>query len=930
MDRASWISSRPLALVILWFLFTCTVNAIHIPSNVKSLNSSGSQFQKRDDKVKLRILPLGASLTWGYLSDTGNGYRKPLRDQLRYDGYEVDMVGSKNNGNMKDNDVEAHTGDVITKIQEAGQNSLSYKPNVVLINAGTNDCRKNDVKGVGDRIHDLIKSLRKGDDMKDALIVMSTLLPSNDKDTAKNQPEANRQYRKLVKDLSDDGENILLADMDPESPDPGHNWIKYPNDYKHSDGTTDDTHPNDYGYSKMAAVWYKTIKKAVSKDMIKDPVETKGGGSCEKDYGSGSSAGGLTQDGSGDDDGTYYHDSESRRTILEVDSPASKDFIFARLFSRDRDDLLNWEEKEDNIIFHVWKNTGDGEKPYKSIDHAAVNIFCNPAGVRFVDVNGDGLDDYVCLGKEGNAYVDINQGDGKGDSPPSFKEIGKIKDSEYSQNKVRLADMDGDGRVDYCGVEGDGDIYCWRNGGTGDKPEYWQSLGKVFNGEDMGDINGVRFEDLNGDGRDDWLWLDDEGETTTWTNSRSCNKTDEGDNFNIIWRRGYQDGQDSGPTHNGVGEKDGERSEVHFARVYGEPQNFGLLGRQDYVWIENTDDGVSVHVWKSKGYGAAKIKGTSDMDMYLSKQPGAFLADFLSVYCSADGNRYCNMMGHTNGLMDYVWIRSRGEMRLYPNKGETKVSKGDSFWGPNKIIWDPLNEAIHKKLDRRDLHLVDWDGDGACDIIWTDPDDKNRVKLWRNKIKTAKADDDFKWEYDDNPASDLSCDEKRGVDPFDTPVRFADITGNGKGDYLCMAKDGSTSGYVHKDDDSWEHVTQFKYSEDKDRANLQWADVNGDGKADLVHTDKFNGDGSIWYNKGAKEVKGSSYEWDGVGVKFQGASAGSCTYFPDLDGDGRADMHSIKHSLDNTAETWFNTCKHSNRKGDDGSIKDPKLPVMPT
>jgi hypothetical protein len=33
-------------------------------------------------KVPLRTLPLGASITWGYLSSIGNGYRKPLRDEL--------------------------------------------------------------------------------------------------------------------------------------------------------------------------------------------------------------------------------------------------------------------------------------------------------------------------------------------------------------------------------------------------------------------------------------------------------------------------------------------------------------------------------------------------------------------------------------------------------------------------------------------------------------------------------------------------------------------------------------------------------------------------------------------------------------------------------------------------------------------------------
>ena len=51
----------------------------------------------------LRVMPLGASITVGYMSSDGNGYRKYLREQLRYAGWGVDMVGSLANGTMNDN-----------------------------------------------------------------------------------------------------------------------------------------------------------------------------------------------------------------------------------------------------------------------------------------------------------------------------------------------------------------------------------------------------------------------------------------------------------------------------------------------------------------------------------------------------------------------------------------------------------------------------------------------------------------------------------------------------------------------------------------------------------------------------------------------------------------------------------------------------------
>lgn len=224
------------------------------------------------------------------------------------------------------------------------------------------------------------------------------------------------------------------------------------------------------------------------------------------------------------------------------------------------------------------------------------------------------------------------------------------KHEGYPQARVRLADIDGDGRGDYCIIDDGGNVHCWRNGWVHDIPEYWQPLGLRFTAKGMGDVKGVRFEDINGDGRDDWLWVSDIGATTTWTNSRSCAPGKLGDGLNVAWRQGFLKGQSSGPTHLGVREygDSGLRDRVFFARVYGEPQEFALLGRQDYVFMQHTrlENGkhqFDVRVWKNTGRGATKLK--------------------------ADGNKYCNMKGHQDGREDYVWTRSTGVMTLYPNAG---------------------------------------------------------------------------------------------------------------------------------------------------------------------------------------------------------------------------------------------------------------------
>ncbi|KAF5856297.1 hypothetical protein ETB97_007533 [Aspergillus alliaceus] len=250
-------------LLFLWFLLLSAVSSTAIPLR----QNFGNKIETRADKVPLRILPLGASITWGVNSATGNGYRKPLRDQLTSAGWEVDMVGTKHHGSMKDNDVEAHSGDTIKQVEEAALGSLKYKPNLVLINAGTNDCRLNvSIPETGERMRHLIESILDAEDTRDTTIVLSTLIPSVLKKIEASRPSVNRQYQDLVRRMQKEGIHIVLADMDPENDDDG-NRLSYPEDYT-TDGVANDTHPNDGGYAKMAKMWYKAILEASDRGFI--------------------------------------------------------------------------------------------------------------------------------------------------------------------------------------------------------------------------------------------------------------------------------------------------------------------------------------------------------------------------------------------------------------------------------------------------------------------------------------------------------------------------------------------------------------------------------------------------------------------------------------------------------------------------------------
>lgn len=140
---------------------------------------------------------------------------------------------------------------------------------MVLINAGTNDCLKDiSIPHTGARMRSLINDILKDDDSRNATIVLSTLIPSHNKDIVANLPKVNRQYRDLVKSMRKEGARIVLADMNPEG-EGGDDRLSWPTDYiGKGKKKADDTHPNDGGYKKMANVWYKAIEEAWKDDLI--------------------------------------------------------------------------------------------------------------------------------------------------------------------------------------------------------------------------------------------------------------------------------------------------------------------------------------------------------------------------------------------------------------------------------------------------------------------------------------------------------------------------------------------------------------------------------------------------------------------------------------------------------------------------------------
>ncbi|RTE69040.1 hypothetical protein BHE90_016583 [Fusarium euwallaceae] len=823
---------------------------------------------RQSAKPALRILPLGASIVSGVGSSTGNGFRKPLRDQLRYKGWLANMVGSKQNGNMKDRDFEATSGYTIDEVRAAARNSHGYKPNVVLMNVGTNDANQGLVNGAGSRLEALLNDIWAADDMSKTFVVVSSVLRRSDTKAESNRKQINEQYQyvptklsahrmTMIRRLQSVGKRVAYIDIDIPLNE-----------------MTDGIHPKWQSSSGMPLM----------------------GTTCDKKPGQ-AQYGGVTQRGSGDDDGIYYHSSKEMGIIWSYTSEFDRDqWFFARLYGSKYDD---WWYAKETLSFATWKNNGGGK--FSKVSDLDTKLFCNIRGIWWVDINADGYDDFLCVSPNGDTLASINNRDGTATRPPTFTKTGMIKGNVgYAQDRVRWGDIDGDGRADYMIIDDSGNVHAWRNSGNTNTP-FWQALGLRFTAKGMGDMRGVRFEDINGDGRDDWLWVSDTGATTTWTNSRSCKKGKPGDGLNVAWRQGFWKGASSGPTHAGVGAT--SRSRIHFARIYGE-DSFGLLPKADYVYLQSTkqSDGrfkFDMKVWKNIGGGSTKLK--------------------------ADGNKFCNMHGHADGRQDYVWTLSTGKMTVWPNLGKKSVRGDDDyFWGSPKELWTP-----GRNLDRRDLHLVDWNNDGACDIAWVDPNNNNKVSVWLNNYKKTGT---FTWTYLADPAPVLNCPEKRGVGIHDLAVRFADVSGNKMSDYICIQPDGRFYGWTHNSDGSWERIGQFKKAEGIDRANIRFGNVNGRGGDDMIWIDKFTGDATVYINNGKMDTGGSNWWFLKSGKQYAGSWAGTCQYFPDLDGDGRADLHSIMNSFTNRGETFFNRCGMTDATGDDAGWapgQDPGFGALP-
>lgn len=727
------------------------------------------------------------------------------------------------------------------------------------------------------------------DKLPDVTVVLSTLVRSRDRSACSE--DLSKQFRNLVKN-DYRGKRIGLADIESV--------------ISMSQVSDDGIHPTDEGYRLFAGVWWNAISKLEdviqpppTDGLIKDDSDASSN-KCPKVAGNASGPV-QTQKGSGHDDGKYVHNRVERGAIESAritkaesgdpDAPYSGTYssvpnnvYFANIIKNDPnadrsqalDDWIRFVDYSNSIPrkFYFRQNLGGGKFGPSTLFDPGMKCQYGLSSVAFGDFNGDGLDDFFCLGNE-SIMVSLN----RGGSPPKFESIGVVVPAVPRPYDVRIGDIDGDGRADFCIIEKDMSAKCSRNAGQGDKYS-WQGFstldgirGQVFGPRDpwTGTVApAFHLGDINGDYRSDVLIVGNNGNVQTWTNRRG-----RGSGIVPEW-------SSSGITHLGVvsGAEQYVNHQIKFGKIYGS-------NRLDYIYIKDQGDHYDVVAYENKGSGGTKLK--------------------------ADGTFYCDMRG--TGSDDYVWIYADGHSNeIFAN------THNASFWDPNYKF------TLKVDAPRTLIHLADWTGNGRCDVLVQDKT-TSAVTLWENQWNSATKTLTF---ANRGVVASPGCGKSTGVGIFDRNMRIADMDGDGRADIVCFELEGKLTSWLNKKD-GLENVGQIKKTEGWDRANLRLADVENSGRADIIWLNKYTGAGSVWKNNGYAGPNGggggSSFSWTKRGVLYSPIDRGEVMNFANLGGRGRADLIQV-YPETNEAYTFFNKCPGDGAGGDDGDINDPQLPVI--
>ena len=200
----------------------------------------------------LTIMPIGDSVTSGYKSSTGDGYREDLKVGLTGTGSLVNFVGSLISGTMSNGQNEGHSGYRIDQIASIITSLVQrYQPNVVPLLIGTNDLGQNyNVSTAPNRLMSLIDQILAA--QPDAVVLVGSLPPSSDAAMETRVTTYNAAVKSVVASEQQAGKHVGFADLGALT----------------LADMSDSLHPNDAGYQLVANAFAASIQTAKAAGWI--------------------------------------------------------------------------------------------------------------------------------------------------------------------------------------------------------------------------------------------------------------------------------------------------------------------------------------------------------------------------------------------------------------------------------------------------------------------------------------------------------------------------------------------------------------------------------------------------------------------------------------------------------------------------------------
>ncbi|WP_344024824.1 FG-GAP-like repeat-containing protein [Streptomyces luteireticuli] len=451
-------------------------------------------------------MPLGDSITQGAGSSTGSSYRDELYNQLVPHAESLQFVGTGRLPGAVGLDHEGHPGWRIDELSDNVERWLAAAdPNVVLLNIGTNDMDQNyDVDSAPMRLGALIDQITTA--APGITVLVSSLVPSKDPQVEQRVNKFNLAVPQLVAERQRRGLSVEFVDM--------------------SEVTTEDLadrlHPNDRGYLKMASGFYRGIAKVAGEGRIRKRIEVRSTppyqtviGDYRVDINGDGKADYLAVDRKGAVHAWLNNGGDGRGgwsnygwIATGTGAPGNR----ARFADIDGSGKADYLIVDDNGGIQAWLNNGgDGHGGWSGRNEITTDVKAPADRVHFADINGDGKADYLVVNEKGAVHAWLNNGS---DHWTNYGQI--ATGTGAAGSRVRFADFDGDGKADYLVVDDNGAVHVWLNRG-GDGHGGWTARGTVATGTGA-PSNCVRFADINGDGKADYLVVDDNGRIHAWLN----------------------------------------------------------------------------------------------------------------------------------------------------------------------------------------------------------------------------------------------------------------------------------------------------------------------------------------------------------------------------------------------------------------------------